>query len=469
MKKIISLLLSIAICIAAIAQPSNDHPAFGAKPSTISELKRNAFLASSSIPVEPQYTNPIDLRSELPPADNQGYQGSCVAWALAYALRSNLEWKKGNWSYYNSNAQRNDSRVFSPTYIYNNFKNGFGQYTADQCTTGMTFYNAFDIMEQTGVPLLAECGYAPYNSNGCNTNCNTTEIRNAAWSHRVVLSQTPLLTNLREIKRELYSHNPVFIIVYVDNSFIDMYRQNGGGQSYIWKPDCGSCNAKNTHAMVICGYNNITKLFTIMNSWGNDHYDKGFLYIKEDDLPTVLLESYVISEYRFQGSIGVPTAMGNIVKFPSQKEVKADIETSKYIVLENIKADVIGVDVAKSAYQILFIDTMTKKIIDSVTIEKGETKRFFYENTLVSFSYESKLLADTTAAQFLLRVEKDGKSPEIQKVIEKYNQDKLKIEKDVNELKLNMKVEPIDKNKITQEKITQKINLKNQIDQILSE
>jgi hypothetical protein len=60
-----------------------------------------------------------DLSDKMPPVGNQGKQSSCVAWTVAYALKSYQERDEEKWEIMERSGQLNQDHVFSPAFIYN--------------------------------------------------------------------------------------------------------------------------------------------------------------------------------------------------------------------------------------------------------------------------------------------------------------------------------------------------------------
>ncbi len=60
----------------------------------------------------------IDLSKDFPPIAQQGDVGSCSSWDSVYAIRSYIQKKKENYSYKTNNVLDN-SKVFSPMFVYN--------------------------------------------------------------------------------------------------------------------------------------------------------------------------------------------------------------------------------------------------------------------------------------------------------------------------------------------------------------
>src|SRR5437868_1304441 len=64
----------------------------------------------------------VDLSNKMPPVRKQKHN-DCVAWAVAYAVKSYQE-KIEEANQYIVNGQQNQNAVFCPSYIYNQINNG---------------------------------------------------------------------------------------------------------------------------------------------------------------------------------------------------------------------------------------------------------------------------------------------------------------------------------------------------------
>lgn len=103
----------------------------------------------------------VDLSGEMPPIADQGSQGSCVCWALAYYHTTHNEWVEHHWNVNDSQYQ------FSPAFVYNQTNGG-----ADD---GIPDSWAMELMLQQGVANLVDC---PYTDSNC-----TNWPSESAYSH----------------------------------------------------------------------------------------------------------------------------------------------------------------------------------------------------------------------------------------------------------------------------------------------
>ena len=88
----------------------------------------------------------VDLSLDVPLPRSQGYQGSCVGWAVAFTLKSYHERIERGW------PLTNDSHLMSPAYVYNQIKVPGG---------GAYFFDAFNLLLDQGVSSWAQMPYHP--------------------------------------------------------------------------------------------------------------------------------------------------------------------------------------------------------------------------------------------------------------------------------------------------------------------
>ena len=105
----------------------------------------------------------IDLSGQMPPVGDQGAQGSCVTWGVAYYHVTHNQWVEHHWNVNDSQYQ------FSPAFMYNQINGG-----ADYGTSGSA---AMDLVCQQGAASMADC---PYDQHDC-----TSWPSESAYSHAI--------------------------------------------------------------------------------------------------------------------------------------------------------------------------------------------------------------------------------------------------------------------------------------------
>lgn len=224
--------------------PKIDLNAFTLSTVGLSEDAVKAALpAAYSIPSNPQ---------ALP--RDQGREGSCVAWATAYAALSLLEYNKKN---------INDPR--SPEYVYNTVK-----LTTD-CSEGIGINKALTLLQNEGVCSWNEM---PHDGNNCTTKPNTAQ-KNAASTHKIQKSPVVDKRRINDVKALLTLNQPVIIGIKVDSSFDNLASSN-----WVWSSHSGS--VRGGHAVTIVGYDNSKNAFKAQNSWGANWGQGGYFWITYD-------------------------------------------------------------------------------------------------------------------------------------------------------------------------------------------
>jgi len=214
------------------------------RPSNYTSIPTASFPTSGSLP------NNFVL--DMPPAGNQGSQGSCTAWAVAYGMQSYFRKNEFNLSY-SYNGQLEESTVCSPSYVYNQIKT--------TCEGGSLITDALNLLKNQGVCSLSEM---PYNEYDCDLQPNQQQ-NNSAILNKIVNYETVSI-NSSSIKNAIYSNHPVVIAVHLYDGF---YYPTLVGSNYVWTQTNNGNNRSEYHAMVVYGWDDNIQAFKVLNSWGN--------------------------------------------------------------------------------------------------------------------------------------------------------------------------------------------------------
>ena len=206
-----------------------------------------------------------DLSSFMPPPGNQGAQGACAAWAVAYGLRSYYLRTDSRWS-------DEASWRGSPAFLYNRHQR---RRSVPDCQSGMTLSAALAELRGVGVLSIAEF---PYDPSDCLTSAPPAlDARAAQWSVRGF--QRVDLQRSDDVKGQILAGHPVVFGMGVSQRFQHLR----GADVY---------NARSNepveygHAMVIVGYDDARDAFRVLNSWGTHWGDGGFGWIGYDTTRT---------------------------------------------------------------------------------------------------------------------------------------------------------------------------------------
>jgi C1A family cysteine protease len=227
----------------------------------------------------------ISLLKYAPTRGNQGQQGSCVAWASAYAARSIMQAR--------ASGEDPNVLIFSPSFLYN-------QIALDGCQ-GSYLPEALKVMENKGLASIKEM---PYSDEDCSARPNSYQLQSASQYkidgyQRLTggrQGEDAAAVNMLAIKQNLAQGAPVVIGMMVGGSFM----QNMMGQE-SWKPSEKDYDMKGFggHAMCVIGYDDYKFArnmggFQIMNSWGMEWGKNGVAWVSYDDFEHFTKEAYGI-------------------------------------------------------------------------------------------------------------------------------------------------------------------------------
>lgn len=266
-------LLLVAISIASCKKDNTQsNKTFG-----LMETPSNTLAAVSlASPMSFGGNIPAFYMLEMPPVGNQGGEGSCVAWATAYACRS----YQRDENYYNTNGTMDYSKVCSPEYVYNQIKVG-------GCADGAYFVShsgytgALDLLKAQGVCSWADM---PYSDNGCSTLPNTNQ-QSAAQGNKISQFERIVDFTTNNLKILLLNRYPIIIGARLDQGFM------GADENFIW--DGSNGGFVGNHAMVVCGWDDNKNAFKLINSWGENWGDNGFTWLDYNYFSTVVFEAYI--------------------------------------------------------------------------------------------------------------------------------------------------------------------------------
>lgn len=231
-------------------------------------------------PLADNTSNPLpesfSLEKYCPQRLNQGQQGSCVGWSSSYAARTILQAVA-------TNARPDDIR-FSPSYLYNKI-------ALEDCQ-GAYIKDAMQTLNAEGAAPFNDFAYDEYSC----TNRPSNEIEQVASNYkikgfnRLTRSGDNYKVDLLAIKQNIAQKAPVVIGMAVGGSFMQMKGND------VWLPTQMDYNKQGFggHAMCVVGYDDYKQggAFQIMNSWGNDYGDRGFIWVRYKDFDYFVTEAY---------------------------------------------------------------------------------------------------------------------------------------------------------------------------------
>ena len=230
----------------------------------------------------------FDLSDKMPPVRNQGGQGSCASWAVGYYLKSYHEHIDKNTDYGKGN---NYSGAYSPAFLYNSVKIG------SSCNSGSYLYKNLDRVKDIGIASWKDM---PYNESKCDTKPSDTATTNAKCARildyqKISIHRENIKSiEMQDIKYYLSHGNPIVIGIKVYNGFDNPKMIDG---EFFYK-EYNENGYRGGHAIVIVGYDDSKNAFKIINSWGTDWGNNGFLWIDYNVFSKIVFEAYRTTDAR---------------------------------------------------------------------------------------------------------------------------------------------------------------------------
>jgi len=209
------------------------------------------------------------LKAYCPEPKHQGQVGSCVGWSSGYAALTIQNAIANEWKGQKDLITEN---AFSPMFIYNQIK-------LTDCRNGSFIDSAMTLLQTKGDELLtnfgdlADCSIMPTASN-----------LEKAKEHRIVDFMTLFphkatkQMKINKVKLSLIQNRPVV----VGMSLLKNFNQIRKGRKF-WNPKVGDRGRYGGHAMTVIGFDDAKGAFELMNSWGKEWGNGGFIWIRYED------------------------------------------------------------------------------------------------------------------------------------------------------------------------------------------
>lgn len=218
--------------------------------------------------------------------------GTCVGFATFYYALSTM---------YNIEFDMTDPKEkyvhsFDPYFIYSIWYN-----EKNDCDSGLPFGAGFDKLSKIGAKKLF---YPPYTV--CGTTWTTTKLKNTLgytmpysikqWYYYEIENMSSSEV-IEVVKQNLYNNTPVITGFKFVESMFPYTSENtlGVGGDGLWNPKSYE-KEDGGHALCVVGYDDYKfgGSFRIVNSWGRDYGDGGYLWVKYDDFYEFVFEIFFL-------------------------------------------------------------------------------------------------------------------------------------------------------------------------------
>lgn len=278
------MMLMVFISNFSVFSAGIESYAMGCIQDTVESYAKLPKVASRS--VSASLPSVVDLTSQFPTPGKQGSQGSCSAWAVAYAYKSFQEKADHGWNVGTSDHQ------FSPAYVYNQIQVGNDG--------GSSISDAMRLLVSQGVCSLADM---PYSQNDYKTQPNVAQRQKAA-TYRALSYGTLTAGSVDEIKKQIASGDGVVIAISVYPDFDNL---NSSNKVY----DNVSGEKRGAHAICLIGYDNSLNAFKFINSWGTTWGINGYGYISYNLIRQFNTQAYVMVDIKNKVGISNKTVSGD--------------------------------------------------------------------------------------------------------------------------------------------------------------
>lgn len=436
----LTILLILLQPLKQFAQDSLKPHKFGLLPPSKEDIRQAIFSSSFKLPTKFSLPTANDLSQDMPQPGDQGWQSSCVAWAVAYALKSFQEKCEHGWNY-------GDSNLFSPAFIYNLIKINRLP-AAENCADGMTFPDALNILCNYGAVPIRNLAYNPEDRNGClvPNPLDSPDLVQTASKYKIWSYERLLMRDTNEIKYYIAKRMPVLVGVMRDNSFEYGWKSTEAGAKFVWTPSPDSA-CIGYHAMVCVGYNDTLREFKILNSWGSKWGSNGYMYVPYDKFYEFVREAYIAYDAKSPVRINYPVYT-RIIQ-PKADSKRSDTKMSgwfdvgNYMEFNDIKVGVTYVSASHDVVFVEYINSATDKTIQTTHIKTGETKSFTNNDKTISFrldevnmkKYKPSNPAADNATCLSISIDELQTDTSIYELLEKFKRDSLRMDKNPNKTK----------------------------------
>lgn len=221
----------------------------------------------------------VSYRKQCPFPNDQGNIGSCVGEACSAALTITK-------AILHKTTERDKITRYSHSaaYIYNQIK------VNDDCRKGARFLDALKLLAEQGCCLASTF---PNSQESCSDQPREKDRAEAAQfkikeAAAIFHPDDSPDVKITQTQKLLAAGSPVLIGMEIPTSFLDI--QNG---QKFWTPTPQE-TIEGGHAMVVVGFDRRQKAFELLNSYGTNWGDQGFIWIKEEHFGRLTKYGFII-------------------------------------------------------------------------------------------------------------------------------------------------------------------------------
>lgn len=221
----------------------------------------------------------IDLTPYCPEVRHQGYIFSCVGWAAGYGALSIQRAILNQCTDKNVITRNANSALF----LYNQIK-------PEDCDKGSRISDALGFLGKNGDCLARQFDFDVNDCAAQPDSAVSTEAKRFAIEDYLTLfsAKEAGMNKVRRVKLALSKNKPVVIGMLVLRNFYELK------SAQYWHPSLGNTTPAGGHALVVVGYDDHKGAFRLMNSWGKNWGDNGYIWVKYKDFGDFCKYAYVL-------------------------------------------------------------------------------------------------------------------------------------------------------------------------------
>ena len=212
---------------------------------------------------------------EVPPPGTQLYN-SCVGWAIGHGMLGYQYKVIDGYPDYS-----NLDRIFSASYIWNQLNGGIDR--------GISIAKGLKLIKEQG---CCKWAYMPANTTPFAVQPSTSARANAL-NYKLSEFMRFKTINIDILKYCISKNYPIPFGASVDDGFMTGKESNSFEKKQdgrlIWKQNSGA--NKGGHAMLLCGYDDNINAFKVLNSWGPNWGNEGFIWVDYNFFKTVVIKN----------------------------------------------------------------------------------------------------------------------------------------------------------------------------------
>ena len=247
---------------------------------TYDKLPQKAELKTRSYKPLP---NKYSLMQYCPEVKSQSHYETCTGWATAYAARTIAEAIKYGWT----DKAEITKEAFSPLFVYAQIKD-VEDTNDNDCQKGTHIHKALQLMKEKGVSKYSQFNVLCADRVRQDLKASAIQYKIDDFFTLFNMMNVDEDEKIRKVKKSLTEECPVVIAMHLPESF----HHTGA----MWNGQDINPQKHGYHAMCVVGYDdNINGgAFQIMNSWGTNWGNKGFVWVKYRDFAKFVDQAYEI-------------------------------------------------------------------------------------------------------------------------------------------------------------------------------